>query len=406
MTAQVQVHQPPPNKIDLAVWNSIYSPYGPTSTCDTSVPQGVTISVPLYVGGNLCVAQSGAVLAPIYVGGWLQIPNPQGNVGTSSAPINSAHVGSSCQYKNFPTVNPCKSEPTSPGTNLWVKNPTSWNPKGLPSDFIDPVTGQLITAPTICWAASSNCTGDLVGGWYNAASPGPMHPCTTVSGTPPVLDNDTQWGPDENQPGGSVAGTFNLTPTQPYTCKTNQGELSWNPTTRTLTVVGTVFIDGSVTATTSGNTPITYAGSGSCTTTNPCDGVIYATGTVYITSEKLCAVLNAGGTDCNWTTWDPNTKILTFLANYQGTQQGVGAGQGIVVGPSGTSFQGALYANYQVATGQGAATQGPLVSGTQTVVMGQQFQGSFPQIKLLPTSIQGPPQGFWISPPMNFKYGG
>jgi hypothetical protein len=231
-----------------------------------------------------------------------------------------------------------------------------------------------------------------------------------VSGTPPTFDNDTPtpiWGPDESQPNGSVPGTFNLTPAASYTCRTAQGELSWNAATHTLTVYGTIFIDGSVTATTPGNVPVTYSSGtwSTCTTTVPCDGVIFVTGTVYITSEKLCAQLNSGGTDCDWANWDPNKKILIFLAYGQGSQTGVGAGQGVVVGPSQTSFQGGLYANYQVNTGQGAATQGPLVSGTQTVVTGQQFQGSFPAINILPISIQGPPQAFYVNPPINFCSG-
>jgi hypothetical protein len=239
-----------------------------------------------------------------------------------------------------------------------------------------------------------------------------MHPCQTVSGTPPVFDNlvngetTPKWGPDEGYPGGSVASTFNLTPTTSYTCKTAQGELSWNAATRVLTVFGTIFIDGSVTASNSGSAPITYSGGSwsTCTTAVPCDGVIYVSGTVYITGEKLCALVNSGGTDCDWTNWDPNKKILIFLAHDQADQQGVAAGQGVVVGPTQTSFQGGLYANYQINTGQGAATQGPLVSGTQTVVTGQQFVGSFPSINILPISIQGPPQAFYINPPMNFCY--
>ena len=29
--------------------------------------------------------------------------------------------------------------------------------------------------------------------WYTNAKPGPMQPCTTVVGTPPVWDNDTTY---------------------------------------------------------------------------------------------------------------------------------------------------------------------------------------------------------------------
>jgi hypothetical protein len=295
-------------------------------------------------------------------------------------------------------VNPCKSEPIngSNHTNIWVQGAPT-NLTGPASDFVG------ITAPQICWGPNT-CTGDPTGGWYTQASPGPLHPCTTVAGTPPVFDNNSTWGPQETpaQPNGSVPGTFNLTPATSYTCKTAQGELSWNAGTGVLTVSGTIFIDGNVTASTSGNTAFTYTGSGSCTDTTPCDGVIYTTGTVFINGVKLCAVVTAG--NCDWTHWDPNAKMLVFLAYGQGSQTGVSANQGVVVGPSQTSFQGGLYANYQVVTGQSAATQGPLVSGTQTVVSGQSFQGSFPNINILPISIQGPPQAFWIDPPMNFCY--
>ncbi|HZU58268.1 MAG TPA: hypothetical protein VFA06_20490 [Actinocrinis sp.] len=412
MTAQVQVHSPPPKKIDVAVWNTIYSPYGPTSSCDTTVAQGVNLTVPLYVGGNLCLANSATVNAPVYVGGYLYVNNKQASIGSSAAPVHSAHVGSYCKVQNNGTqVNPCVSEPVtknSPDTNIWVQNPSSWNPLGLPSDFIDPATGKLITAPTICWGPGS-CAGDPVGGWYTASSPGPLHPCQTVSGTPPVFDNDTTWGPQEGQPGGSVPGTFNLTPPQSYTCKTANGELSWNANTNTLTVAGTIFIDGSVTATTAGNKPIEYTGWGSngqCTNNGDCQAVIYVSGTVFINSVKLCAVINQAGNDCDWKNWDPNKKMLIFAANYQGTQTGVGPNQGIVVGPSQTSFQGGLYATYQIVTGQSATTEGPLVSGQQTVITGQQFGGTFPPITILPISIQTYPQGFWIDPPKNYQFGG
>jgi hypothetical protein len=407
MTAQVQVNAPKPTNIQVGVWNTIYSPYGPSATCDTSVANSESISVPLYVGGNLCVGQGATINAPVYVGGFLNFSNKQAQIGCASAngngcatpaPVHSAHVGSYCVVGTGNQVNPCKSEPVNGNnhTNIWVQ--------GAPNNLTQPASDFAnITAPQICWAPGS-CPGDPVGGWYTAASPGPLHPCTTTSGTVPVFDNDTTFGPLEAQPGGSVPGTFNLTPdSSSYTCKTAQGELSWNNATRTLTVNGTVFIDGNVTATSSSQTPATYTGWGSCTASTPCDGVLYVTGTAYINGVKICAVVT--GNNCDWNNWNPNTKMLAILANYQGTQQGVAAGQGVVVGPSQTSFQGSLYANYQVVTGQSAATQGPLVSGTQTVVSGQSFQGSFPQINILPISIQGPPQAFYIDPPTNFSYG-
>jgi Tfp pilus assembly protein PilX len=414
MSAQVQVHPPNPNNLQLGVWNTIYSPFGPSSGCDTTVAQGVTMSVPLYVGGNLCLANSAIINAPVWVGGFFYANNKQASIGTSGTPVtsklgtpgvtNPVHIGNYCQVQNGGTqVNPCVKEPANPSTNVFLTMSGAWNPRIAQASMPDFVN---VTAPAICWnGAQAGCGANVpAGGWYTYASPGPLHNCdaATKTGTPPTFDTG------DGIMNESVLGTFNLTPPTSYTCRTAQGELSWNAAARVLTVYGTVFIDGNVTASNSGSAPITYGGGSwsTCTTTLPCDGVIYVSGTVYITGEKLCAKANAANTDCDWTNWDPNKKILIFLAHDQGTQSGVSAGQGVVVGPSQTSFQGGLYADYQVNTGQGAATQGPLVSGTQTVVTGQQFQGSFPLINILPIPIQGPPQKFWIDPPMNFKYGG
>ena len=152
--------------------------------------------------------------------------------------------------------------------------------------------------------------------------------------------------------------------------------------------------------TTSGNQPMIYNGTGSggaCTQAGDCQSVIYASGDISINSEKLCAVLNSQGTDCDWNNWDPNKRLLIFASN---------GPTGITVGPSQTSFQGGLYATNTVATGQSAVTEGPLVSGTKTVVLGQQFGGTFPPITIAPFAIQQPPGGFYISPPTDFSYNG
>jgi len=387
-TAQVQVNPPTPKSFQVGVWNTVYSPFGPSAGCDTSIGQGITIDVPVYVGGNLCMGQNAVITKPVYVGGFLTFNNKQGHIGSSGSgnTIPYAHVGSYCQVSSGSQVNPCKSEPvggSNPNTNIWVTGAPT-NLTGVPAYF------TTISAPTICWGPNT-CTGDPVGGWYSVASPGPLHPCTTTAGTPPTFDNNTVMD-------GSVATVFNLTPAASYTCRTAQGELSWNATTRVLTVVGTIFVDGSITMTTSGNSPITYNGTahgGTCSAVSDCQSVIYATGDISINSEKLCAYLNNAGNDCDWanTNWDPNKKILIFASN---------GPTGVTVGPSQTSFQGGLYATNTVSTGQSAVTEGPLVSGTKTVVLGQQFGGTFPAITILPLSIQSPPGQFTLSPAFNY----
>jgi len=387
VTAQVKVNAPVKTNFGVGVWNTIYSPYGPTpGVCDTSIGQGINISVPVYVGGNLCMGQNATITRSVYVGGFLFFNNKQGSIGSNSAPINSAHVGSYCQVQNTGTqVNPCKSEPqpNNKSTNIWVTGAPN-NLSGPASDFVG------ITAPAICWDGSqSACTNTPPGGWYTYASPGPLHPCSSPAAGQPTFDTSPPNGWNDTYQNT----VFNLTPPTSYTCQTAQGELTWNAAARTLKVVGTVFFDGSITMTTSGNQAITYIGQNSCANPGDCQSVIYASGDISINSEKLCAVLNSSGNDCDWNNWDPNKKILIFASN---------GPTGVTVGPSQTSFQGGLYATNTVATGQSALTEGPLVSGTKTVVLGQQFGGTFPPITLLPFSIANPPGAFTITPAFNF----
>jgi hypothetical protein len=409
VSAQVRVNTPPSSNFQVGVWNTVYSPLGPTAGCDTSLGQGVNVTVPLYVGGNLCMANQSSVNAPVYVGGFLNISIKQawigcavisGNSCSTPAPVNSAHVGSYCQGPSGTAYNPCISEPMPAGkkdTNIYVANPTTWNPTGVASDFVN------VIPPKICWDGSQGAaacgSNTPAGGWYSYASPGPLNPCPAGSTGPyPTFDNPAESPHVMNDT--YQATPFNLTPPTSYTCQIpGQGELSWNAATRTLTVAGTIFFDGSITATTSGNAPITYKGWGSggaCTQNGDCQSVIYASGDITVTSEKLCAVVNAAGTDCDWNNWDPNKKILILASN---------GPTGVSVTQSQTEFEGGLYATNTVTSGQGAITEGPLVSGTKTVILGQQFGGTFPPVTIAPFSLSHPPGGYYIDPPMNFHYG-
>ena len=77
---------------------------------------------------------------------------------------------------------------------------------------------------------------------------------------------------------------------------------------------GVIFIDGSATAITSGNQPVTYKGwgnSGACTSIGSCEAVLFLSGTFLISGEHLCAV--AAGNDCDANSWDPNKKLLIIL---------------------------------------------------------------------------------------------
>src|SRR5262249_39444725 len=206
------------------------------------------------------------------------------NIGSGTTPLNEVHVKNGCSYKGGALASPC-----GPSQKVWAG--------------ISDATPPEITIPTADYA-----------GWYVNAAPGPKQACTQQSGTVPVFDNDTTFN-------NSVAGIFNLTPTSTdYSCIARVGskvigQLSWDHTAKLLTVNGTIFIDGSVTANYGWqNVPVRYTG----------QGTIYAGGTVLIKTTSLCADIDPSGTGCDFAHWDPNTTFLVFVANGTGGQVPVG----------------------------------------------------------------------------------
>ena len=126
-------------------------------------------------------------------------------------------------------------------------------------------------------------------------------PARPSSGTPPVFDNNY---PTRDN---SVATSFDLTPASSYTCRVGpsgspSGELSWNATTKVLTVSGTIFIDGSAKVS---NSLAQYNG----------QAALYLSGTFLVTG-KLCGGISGG--NCDFASWNPNTEMLTVVTNSTG----------------------------------------------------------------------------------------
>jgi hypothetical protein len=402
VTAKMQVYeQQTSNPAD--VWNWVYSPLSsglPLPHCDTTFANSLTLNVRVWVGGNLCANNTVQFNKSLYVGGSLSLGNPQATVGnTWSHPISApdeVYVGNGCVYSNKALYNPCVTDGTKVAgkaaqTNVFT-NTLYTQQTGIPgTDTIFP----SVAPPPLCWGPGDcppNSSSPPAGGWYSVASPGPLHPCDTASTNPsgnplPVFDTS------EHLFNNSVPGVFNLTPdSYSYTCKTAGGELSWNTTTHTLTVQGVVFIDGSATAYTSGNTPVTYKGwgnSGACTSIASCQAVLFLSGTFGISREHLCAVVNSAGTDCDQAAWDPNKKLLIIATHDQGGQ--LSPNDGIEVTSNQSTFQGGLYAKYAISIQSGGVVQGPLVSGTQTISDGQSGILSFPFLTISPFAINSPP---------------
>jgi hypothetical protein len=319
--------------------------------CDMTLNNHVSGSSRLYANGNLCINNNADFLGEaLIVKGNLFL----GNGSDVGSPVSLAsrvetHVGGAagCRYHNGAWHNPC----TDADHVYGKKNPPDW------------VAGVNNTPPTI---ATPTVDFD---GWYEHAVPGPAQGCAASSGTPPVFDTDY---PNRNN---SVSTVFDLTPaTGSYTCRVGpaenpSGELSWNHLAQTLTVKGVIFIDGSVR--TSGLLS-RYTG----------QATLYVSGT-FTVDGKLCGGL--AGLACDFSTWDPNSTMLTVVAGGNGGIEPYS----ITFGNS-AQFQGALYAMSAIYLGTWAKSDGPMV-GSTIVLSNHVTTDPFPFIMTVPPGMPGNP---------------
>jgi hypothetical protein len=212
--------------------------------------------------------------------------------------------------------------------------------------------------------------------WYTDAMPGPSLDCSSAngarSGTPPTWDND---GVRNN----SVSTVFHLTPASSYTCRIGPassptGELSWNASTQVLTVYGTMYIDGSVKV--SNGALNSYNG----------QATLYLSGTLLIGNDtKLCGGIS--GSNCDFASWNPNTEMLTFVADGSGGQ--AGTGNGILVSNN-AQFQGGLFATANLTYTNNARSDGPMVAWE--IFFSNNVQNDqFPTITTVPAGMPGNP---------------
>jgi hypothetical protein len=223
-----------------------------------------------------------------------------------------------------------------------------------------------VTPPTVDWA-----------GWYTNSKPGPTSGCTTTNtGATPTFDGN---GVRDN----SVAAIFNLTPGADYTCVNGpasnpNGVLSWKFSTKTLTISGTIFIDGSM-----------IAGNGVQNQYNG-QGTIYLSGTFRMTAgTELCGSVN--GPDCEFSTWNPNTELIGIVANGVAGQNPATVGIHLL----NAQYQGALYATNKIRLEGTTRTDGPMIA--QEVEIGYNCSTSaaasngFPLVTTVPIGLPGAP---------------
>src|SRR5919109_739840 len=362
LTAKVPVIPTYTQPLNNPSWNFIYS-RGTGQTCDMTIQQSVAVNSPLYVAGNLCLQNSAGINAgPLIVHGGLTMSQSGNRAGTSTTPLNQLAVKNGCKFRNNPLHNPCvqgDGNANSAYDNVWATS-ISNNPGISP-------------APSVDWDP-----------WYLNANPGPYYPCLETTGTPPTFDNDQGGGssPSATHRNNSLTAVQDLTPGTSYSCKSSAGELSWNASTKQLTVNGTIFIDGS--AKIDNGSVNTYTGS----------ATIYLSGTLLIKSAKMCQATTGSGssTTCTTSGWDPSKKMLVFVVNGNGS---AGAPQSQVA--SGDSVQlvsayaqGPLYGTNAIDLDTTSQFDGPLDG--LTVKLGQSTSSSFPGLSFVPAGMPGNPE--------------
>ena len=354
-------------------WNYMFASHT-GSACDETLNNNVTGGSRMYIAGNLCLNNNVALTpSSLWVKGNLDLSNNAAvGAATNMSTRIETYVGGQCRYGGGSWANPCSGDQDS--RHIYAKM--------TPPNYVVGVDTNvpIFAAPVADFTA-----------WYRDAIPGPNTPCATVStapNTPPQFDTLTNgaYVRDNNNP------IQDLTPNHDYTCRVGptsnpDGELSWNNSTKTLTVRGTIYIDGS--ATISNGALNQYNG----------QATIYLSGTLYL-NGKLCG--GVSGSNCDFNAWNPNTEMLTFAANGIGPNGSVPNGDSIFVANN-SSFQGALYATGNLDYGNNAYSDGPMV-GSQIILSNNVSTQAFGTISTVPVGQPGNNQVYaQPNPPQRFS---
>jgi hypothetical protein len=256
-----------------AVWNYVYS--DATTGCMNLV-NSVTVNVPLYVRGNLCMSNSASFTGySLQVGGTLSLSN--------SSRVGTTDVNAASDNPDNPQVHEVH---VAGGCRLGLSGPFS-TPCGAEERVFSEV------APDAAPTGLTKPPVDLPG-WYENAYPGPKHGCTTGS-FPGGFDTDSVLNRSR--------GTVNLAPATAYDCQVRDaqnnlvGRIAWDPTNKALIVHGTIFFDGNIEF--SNSAVVYYTGR----------ATIYAAGTIRLrNSAMVCGVPTCDAS------WQPLQNLLAFVA--------------------------------------------------------------------------------------------
>ena len=351
VTASLDVSQPSQLVGTPPYWQEIYAGAPATGGCDLSLGQGVNITAPLYVTGNLCLTSTATISSAkvnLNAFGWVWL-RQQSTIGASSGSppkVTTAKIAGGCS--------------TSPNTQPTMVSGCTINQGGGSIWDVTPTTPHSPTAPTtqslpsVNWAWAQNA--------QNTSSPAPS--CTN---------------------GRSLTeANFALTPTASYRCTSALGSINYTYNaagTSTLVVSGDVYFSGNLTIDTL-NALVQYSGLGS----------FFVNGTITNANNSFICVKVASGS-CDFANannsasagyWDATQSVLLLQSH--------GA-----ITATNLRFQGGWYSDTSITlTGGNGDTQGPIVT-PGTLVIGQQLDGSFPTFpKIQAGSLGTPPPPFTL----------
>jgi hypothetical protein len=418
------------------VWDYLYA--GHTgSTCDQSLNNNISGSSRMYVAGNLCLSPNVTLAqSQVIVGGDLDVSNNAAvGANTNMSTRVETYVGGNCRY-SVGSWGACSgnqdarhiysklSDGTTVGVNhtapviappaadfaSWYENAipgpsqTCTTSSGTPPTFDtnypnrdNSVTSAVDLTPSSSYfcrvgpGASTTLSGAMTASQTTltvASSTGFPSSSFTIR-----IDDEymtvtggfgtTTWTVSRGVNGSTAAAHVTA---QTVEWKTPaSGEIAWNATTKTLTVSGTIYIDGS--AKISNGALNTYNGY----------GTIYLSGTFRATGT-LCAAVS--GTSCNFAGWNPDADLLMIVANGSGGQ--VNPGDSILI-DNNFSWQGGLYGTNAVEFGNNVNVDGPIV-GSQILLSNNLSTNAFPNISVVPVGMPSNQNVYaQPNPPQNFS---
>ena len=440
LTAKVTVQPTLTQPKNNPVWDYLYA--GHTgSTCDQTLNNNISGSSRMYVAGNLCLSPNvNLAQSMVIVRGNLDLSN-NASVGANTS-MNTrveTYVGGNCRYgSNGPPWVACTGNQDSQriyskladGTTVAVNHvapvvvpPTAdfaaWYQDAIPgpSQPCGTSSGPVPTfdtnyptrdnnvATAFDLTPSTSYTCRVGRGGSSTLSSAITASQTTISVASasgfPTSGNYRIRIDDEDLTVTSGQGTTTWTVTRGVNGTTaaahvsaqtvnrddagTSGEISWNATTKTLTVTGTIYIDGS--AKVSNGALNTYNG----------QATIYLSGTFY-SNGSLCAAVS--GSACNFAGWTPDKEFLMIVANGNGGQVTPGD---IIQIANNFSYEGGLYATNAVEFGNNVNVDGPIV-GSQILLSNNLTTNAFPFLTTVPAGMPSNNEVFaQPNPPQSFS---